>query len=670
MICISVCKWGSISFLLFLEKEISIFVQYFNMKINTGLLLTVAFLFIACFSYADIDSLRREFYNSDSVETRREIAYRIVKKTLGSDTDTSFKYLLLGIKDSLVNPNSERLGNLYRAMAVYYFYQSNFDSVLYYSYRSQNVFLNNGKPVGVVLSQKNIALAERSLGNYSKSLKSFFEILDFYKSDSNYVQTASTLNDIGNTYAYLKNYHKCIEYQHEALNYLGNSQPNNLKGNIYNSIGYSFVALGLSDSAVFYYEKSLAFKLKGGNAYSIANTRNNLCSQIDYKNDPGKCEECFQALLNDQKKINDTQGMARTFINMSESDSYHGNCTRALKRLDSASYYLAFSDDIYLKQKLLRIHAKILNKCGKHKLAYIYMDSLRLLNDSIFELQKQKEILELDTKYQTRQKEESIKMLEATNANSMLKVQKQRWQISFLIFFLITFVGGGILAFFLLKQRQRKLKELAILKMREEERVRIARDMHDEIGSGLTRISFMSEQIKLKEALDKKNDNIKKVIAQSRELSKNLREIIWAIDPRNDLLSELLFYFRDYINEFSDNTFIDCKINFIEDFDDFEVASELRRNLFLALKEILNNIAKYANADKVEINFDLKNHIANLIVMDNGCGFEIGKVKKGLGMESIRLRVENMGGTCKFESTINKGTVVSLLNLHLNTTKM
>jgi len=621
-------------------------------------------------SFADSDSLRTVFYTTRVTEEKWAAAYLIAKENISSHPDTVTKYMYAVIKDSAANPQSESLGNCFHSLGVYHFYQHHFDSVIFYSSKALKIFLDNGNLDRGMKAQYNIALAHRSLGDYQSALNNLYEILDFRKNDSDSVRVAATLNDIGNTYSYLKDYTKAILFQNEALEYLEETPDIGIQGNVYNSLGYIYQKIGKPDSAILFYQQSLELKLQAGNIYSVVNTRNNLCILIDYKQYPEKCEECLKELLRDQKKINDTKGIARTFINLSVQNVYYGNCSKALSQLDSVGYYLRFSNDIFLKQYYFDYYADALKKCGEINLAYLYLDSLITLNDSIFKFQKQKEIIELDTKYQTQQKEANIKALKAANAISLLNVEKQRWQISFLVFFLITLIGGGVLFFFLLKQRQRKLKELAVLKMREEERVRIARDMHDEIGSGLTRISFMSEQIRMQKDADENKEGVSKIISQSRNLSKNLREIIWAIDPRNDKLSELMFYFRDYINEFSENTDINCIVDFSEVKEDVEILSEIRRNLFLALKEILNNIAKHADTDLVKVEFHIEGKFAYLRVTDNGKGFDEEIVKKGLGLESLKNRTEKLGGVFRLESKINIGTTIMIEKIRLNTTKV
>ena len=640
------------------------------MNKKTILIVAICSFLISPNLFSNQDSLKTVLNTSISSEEKLGIAYEIAKLTLFNKPDTATKYLFLALEDSAQNSWSINLANCLNAIGIYYFYRSQYDSTIYYSSRSLNIFIHNGDTASSIKPQKNIALAQRSKGDYKLALTSFFKILAFYKTIKNSSKIAATLNDIGNTYSYLEDDRQAIKYQYEALTYLESETNHRLEGNIYNSFGFIYNNLGKVDSAIMYYEKSLLLKQKSGNLYSIINTRNNICTLIDFKKDPKKCEDCLLELLKDQRKVDDLQGLARTFLNLSVQYSYYNECDRAIRNFDSTAHYLSFTDDIFFKQHYFEFYSKTLKQCGKYELAYKYKDSLLILNDSIFQFQKQKEIFDLDTKYQTQQKIESIKMLETKNANNKLKVEKQRWQIFFLIFSLITFVGGGILFFFLFKQRRQKLEELAILKMREKERVRIARDMHDEIGSGLTRISFMSEQIKLLSATDKNTEGISKVIEQSRNLSKNLREIIWAIDPGNDKLSELLFYLRDYVNDFSSNTEISCKIEFPEDFEEIVLAAETRRNIFLALKEMLHNITKHANADVVYVSFYLSNNLGLLIVKDDGCGFNEESVKKGLGLESIKLRAEKLGGLFKLESKINHGTTISLEQIILNTTKV
>jgi len=370
-----------------------------------------------------------------------------------------------------------------------------------------------------------------------------------------------------------------------------------------------------------------------------------------------------------------------SFINMSVAYDHQNDFSNAVRSLDSAGYYLSFSEDIFLKQEYLSSYIKTLRKCGNIPLAYSLQDSLLRLNDSIFEFQKQEALLELDAKYQNLSKSDSIQVLERENISNLLKVKSQKWQISFLIILVISILGGGGFTFYYFRQRQIKNRDLAIAQMREEERIRIARDMHDEIGSGLTRISLMGEQLKMLGS-EKNKIDIGRITSQSRELSGNLKEIIWAIDPSNDKLDELLFYVRDYIYELFADSEIRTDLEFPEDIPDLIVGSEVRRNLFMALKEILNNIMKHADAGSVSVTFQLENNDlgrpgdrkagirATFKVSDNGKGFDAATVKKGMGLDSIRSRTEMLGGKLVLETNPGEGCTFILKEIVINTTKV
>jgi len=641
------------------------------MSKNLYLLFLCLFVLNRIFS-ADLDSLKQKYINTKESKDRLSIAYEIGKQTLYKEPDTAAKYLFYALKDSLKYSTSSEFANCLNINGVHYFMQSQYDSAIMYYTRALNMFLQIKDTASSIKSRKNIGLAKRNLGDYKYALKEFFIILDYYKSEEDSNSIAAQLNDIGTTYAYLGDFDEAINYQFEALSYLKNISNYRIEGSIYNSLGYLYNKQKKKDLAYAYYDKNLSLQLKGGNIYKIINSRNNLCTQIDYKTKPKECEDCLLKLLEDQRKINDRKGIARTYLNLSVQYRFNNECEKAIQCLDSTAYYLRFANDIFLKEKYFNRKAITLYECRNYKLAYNYYDSLILIRDSVFEIEKRKELLELDTKYQTKQKTENIKRLEAEKQLVSIKVQNQRLQIIILAIILIVFAIGGILFFYYQKQKQEKQRQLALIKMREEERVRIARDMHDDLGSGLTRISLLSEQIIYRKPAPQKE--IKKVFIkitdQSRNLSKNLKEIIWAIDPSNDKFSEMLYYFRDYIYEFSSNSNLECKILFPETDIDFEVSSEIRRNIFLSLKEMLNNVAKYAEATELEIEFILKNKLGFLSVKDNGKGFDMKLVKKGVGLDSITARTNKLGGILTINTNPGEGTQIELQNIQLNTTKM
>jgi signal transduction histidine kinase len=225
-------------------------------------------------------------------------------------------------------------------------------------------------------------------------------------------------------------------------------------------------------------------------------------------------------------------------------------------------------------------------------------------------------------------------------------------------------------------EQEKKLLALENLAAIEAVRARISRDMHDEIGSGLTKISLMNERLKLKFGdFQKQNEPLfDKIQASSKDIISNLSELVWSINPHHDNLGGMLSYFRNYIAQFLEETPLQYSIDF-PDFtphaenndgkiDDGNSATsfqipihpDLRRNLFLVLKESLNNILKHAGATSVQVDFVLNKNHFRFTVADNGKGLEEGKEHAfGNGLINMKHRIAQVNGRMEMISAPDEG---------------
>ncbi|MEO5644936.1 MAG: two-component regulator propeller domain-containing protein [Bacteroidia bacterium] len=215
------------------------------------------------------------------------------------------------------------------------------------------------------------------------------------------------------------------------------------------------------------------------------------------------------------------------------------------------------------------------------------------------------------------------------------------------------------------RESTRKFREkLLILEKKqavEMERNRISRDMHDDLGSGLTKIAILSEVVKRKiNPADDSQKQINTISESARELVDNLNEIIWALNPDNDHLSNLAAYIREYANRFLEPFGIDAHCSVPEELNEHPLSEETRRNIFLVLKEALHNIVKHANATSVEIIFR-QNGNFSMEIKDNGKGFLQEETREfGNGLKSMKKRAEAIGATFSFSSAPEKGTSVKI----------
>jgi signal transduction histidine kinase/ligand-binding sensor domain-containing protein len=204
----------------------------------------------------------------------------------------------------------------------------------------------------------------------------------------------------------------------------------------------------------------------------------------------------------------------------------------------------------------------------------------------------------------------------------------------------------------------------------ERERMRIARDMHDEMGSKLTKISFLSEHAQVDAQSGPLAGKIESIAQTSRDLLKTMDEIVWVVNPRNDTLENLTNYLSHYAVEYFQNTSIECELRLPPEIPHYPLSSEMRHNLFLTFEEALNNVLKHSEATSVQVEMTVKGWEFELKIMDNGKGFAAAPLaappvpptggRAGNGLKNMRQRLESFGGQCLITSQPGAGTIVTL----------
>jgi len=223
--------------------------------------------------------------------------------------------------------------------------------------------------------------------------------------------------------------------------------------------------------------------------------------------------------------------------------------------------------------------------------------------------------------------------------------------------------GSLILLVRYISTRKLKKQLVFIEQQREIENIRsrISRDIHDEIGSGLTRITALGEMMKsdINDKSESVPSTINKIIASSQEITGNLSEIVWTINPQYDNLQSLLSYLRYYSSAFFEDSTIKCIISFPSDVLPIQIHPDIKRNIFLAIKESLNNIMKHSQAKNVFITFEIEVRKFKLIIADDGVGFEErGNNEFGNGLRNISARMQGIKASCSIESRPGKGTTI------------
>lgn len=216
----------------------------------------------------------------------------------------------------------------------------------------------------------------------------------------------------------------------------------------------------------------------------------------------------------------------------------------------------------------------------------------------------------------------------------------------------------------------RKLQQLEKQKALLEERERISKDLHDDLGSGLSKIFIISEMTRKSGTRDQEfaQHQLEKISAASTELLTNLGNLVWSHNPANDSLGKLFAYMREHLGQLFDETSTDLTITLPEPGTDTLVPATWRRNVYLSVKEALHNVLKHARATKASLTVVIRNETLIISVVDNGIGFDTQALATGNGMGNMKKRVQDCRGRLEITSTPGKGSSI-LFEIPIPTTQ-
>jgi len=295
---------------------------------------------------------------------------------------------------------------------------------------------------------------------------------------------------------------------------------------------------------------------------------------------------------------------------------------------------------LFLKKAILSSYIDLYKLNGRYKEALFLVDSLEEINHNMFNAQQQ----EADAKYNNER-------LELQLAKEELETRQHR---STIIYLGILIAALSILfsAYTYIQMQKKKLKEQQFLLKQQEtlqaERNRIASEMHDDLGGGLTTIKFVSQSVLRRTENENEKERLQKIVNHSNQLVANMSEIIWAMNSKFDTLESTVAYMRRYATTFLSDHNVPLEIDVIGDMRDRALTSIERRNLLLVMKEAFNNIVKHAQATLVRIEFKYESKNINIKIKDNGTGL-LSDNLNGNGLDNMRERITVIGGEIKYD---------------------
>ncbi|MEO7190209.1 MAG: two-component regulator propeller domain-containing protein [Vicinamibacterales bacterium] len=255
----------------------------------------------------------------------------------------------------------------------------------------------------------------------------------------------------------------------------------------------------------------------------------------------------------------------------------------------------------------------------------------------------------------------------STSFTVLPAMSETAWFRSVVALTALGFVAGAA-RYVTTRRLRRRLERLEWQRAVERDRGRIARDIHDDLGAGLTQITLLSELAR-RESPQEMEAHLGQISETARELTQAVDEIVWAVNPRQDTLDGLVNYICQFAQEYLNVAGILCRLDVPGQLPSLPLTADVRHNLFLAVKEALNNIVKHAHAREVWVRLLQDGGTLTLVIEDDGQGFGEGPLNvatlsapatPGQGLKNLGERLSAIGGRCSISSAPGRGTRVEL----------
>jgi len=523
--------------------------------------------------------------------------------------------------------------------------------------------LNYKKGEGISLSK--LALVYYLLGQYDKSTEYHIQSFQIFSENNMLSELADAFGEFGYQLK-RRDMEKANIYMQKAINLGKGIENQSLLSKLYDNYAVLKEYEEKFDSAMYFSKKALEIKFKLNDSLGIPFSLNKLAGLYAKQ---GKFKEAFEHLnLSDyfRNKQNYAFGLAENVALRADFFKYRNE-------IDSALYYyqktLQLSESLnynYLISYSLQNISDLYLKKNDYKNAFEYYKRFTTYKDSLDNLEKNSRIAQLEIAYETEQKDKII-------AHSNLEIQQRNiWLLLSGIFILIISVFSVILHKYQQQKKERAIKEIEfqneikrtqLEKKLLDEKLRISRELHDNIGSQLTFIISSIDNITYQNKMNELSGNLNNIKEFSQAALFDLRNTIWVMKEEKGDFEKLYFKANDFVQRLNNaNLGVNISIQF-ELSEHYSLTSIQMLNLFRIIQEAVQNSVKHASAKNIQIIFKEIDKKPSIIIEDDGKGFDVSNIYEGSGLENMKLRAQNSNSEFLIKSSENGTTIHLSINI-------
>ncbi len=417
------------------------------------------------------------------------------------------------------------------------------------------------------------------------------------------------------------------------------------------NIGMCYSKVNMLDSAVYFYDSTLKYIKENENRFPLRHDYIRIAKAIVEGNQAGvyaahnnfaAAEPLYlQSIAVINIYDNDfVQNLRLELVSLYVSNHLYPAAEKILTAVDSSLHGVP-SEKILLKYYGTRIsyYDTLGDKtsAGNYMRKYIRLkDSIQLRNEQFASVDAQSN---MESMYQ-----------KAINENLEKDNRLKTAYLSLTITFSILAVVVFALIWFGNRRAARLGRELAL----KDERERISKELHDDLGSGLTSLQIMVRRVMNQQPGNAQDETLQSIASVSEELTDQMSEVVWVLNNANDTINGLLAHLRVYMADYLEKTGLDIRLEFNYTCkENYTISNILRRNLLLIIKEVFNNVIKHAHASRFLLSVSCEGKKLHIIMQDDGRGLPDNIVSKGNGngLKNIQARINSMHGKVSFNNS-------------------
>lgn len=613
----------------------------------------------------NVDSLLNELNRKKEPEAR---AFTLAKLSFAISLrkpDSGMVLAKQGLELINASKNTEALANCYLSLGWNLFKTDHIDSSKYYLRRSAEVFDAIGLFTDEAKALLNLSSVCQSKNQYDETLQCLLKALELNKNSGSKSIQGFIERMLGITYREQGVYDKAKMHLFSALLIFKNIPDNVRTSDAAGSLGSLFFQQGAADSALFYYRLSASLLDKDNNVQSMGISYENLGDGFGLKGDQTKNDRWFDSSLTYYQKALVTFLTLGSRFDVAYEKMKIGKAYNSLKKYAEAIPFLLDAFHLFDSSKdysnsfaTLDYLSNAYKGAGDYKKASESYEKMIEYNDTINTRNKNDAIASMLAKYETEKKDREIELLNIKNNLSSKEVNR----FKLIGLFSMICLGLAIVLVISLLNRYRIKQQLKEARVRNQ----LAADLHDDVGSTLSSILLLSKMAQENTSPDSQKLILNKISNNAKEIIEKTGEIVWTINARFDEVKSLVDKIEAYIEDIKQVSGINIRFNYPEDAGALKLEMKLRKDIFLILKEAINNIIKHAEAKNINIDLSVTEKQISLRIQDDGKGFDISQASAtGNGLNTMIERAISNGGTGEVTSSPGNGTTVSVFIPHI-----